>query len=63
MAPGGFVNTFSILLTSTLLILTQTDRTKTEQRLTEGEDEGIKANLAARWDLSNEPLCDATDGH
>lgn len=32
-------------------------------RLTQGEEEGIKANLLILWDLSDEPLRDATDGH
>lgn len=31
--------------------------------LTEGEEEGIKADLAAGRDLRDQPLCYAADGH
>ena len=34
-----------------------------EQTLTEGEEEGIKTDLAAWWNLSDEPLRHAADGH
>ena len=32
-------------------------------RLTEGEEEGIEANEAARWNLGDEPLGHVHDGH
>ncbi len=44
-------------------MLTWTDRRDGEWRLTEGEEEGIKADLTAWWNLRDEPLGDTADGH
>lgn len=51
MASGGSINNFPSTWASTLLMLTWTDRRDGEQGLTEGEEEGIKADLAAWWNF------------
>lgn len=63
MASGGSINNFPSTWASALLMLTWTDRKDGEWRLTEGEEEGIKANLTAWWNLRDEPLGDTADGH
>lgn len=44
-------------------MVTWTDKGDGEQRLTEGEEEGIKANLTTWRNLRDEPFCYTADGH
>lgn len=63
MESGVSISNFPCSRARAFLTVNGTDRRGGGQELTEGEEEGIKANLAAWWNLRDEPLCYTADGN